>query len=64
MIIRRAAALMALPVLAVCLPATACTSEASKESAIPEKFPASGDSGDMKSAAKALRDYGDSLVTR
>ncbi|MEV6197489.1 hypothetical protein AB0M19_34415 [Streptomyces sp. NPDC051920] len=58
MIIRRAAAFVALPVLAVCLLATACTSEAPKESAIPEKFPATGDSADMKSSAKALRDYG------
>lgn len=58
MIIRRAAALMALPVLTVCLLATACTSEAPEESAVPEKFPAAGDSADMKSDAKALRDYG------
>ncbi|MFE1286699.1 hypothetical protein [Streptomyces sp. NPDC058751] len=58
MIIRRAGTLMALPVLTACLLATACTSEASKESAIPEEFPATGDSADMESSAKALRDYG------
>ncbi|MFE1314312.1 hypothetical protein [Streptomyces sp. NPDC058755] len=58
MINRRTAAGAAL--LAACLFATACTSEpAAKESStIPEKFPATGDSAEMKGNAKALRDYG------
>ncbi|MGW2748143.1 hypothetical protein [Streptomyces sp. NPDC001450] len=57
MINRRTAAWAAL--LAACLFATACTSEAAgKGSAIPEKFPATGDRAEMKMNAKALRDYG------
>ncbi|MGW2703725.1 hypothetical protein [Streptomyces sp. NPDC001340] len=59
MINRRTAAWAAL--LAACLFATACTSEAAtKESAtIPEKFPVTGDRAEMKANAKALRDYGE-----
>lgn len=62
MINRRTATWAAL--LAACLFATACTGEpatkasATKESAIPEKFPATGDRAEMKANAKALRDYG------
>ncbi|MFE2098951.1 hypothetical protein [Streptomyces sp. PTD9-10] len=62
MITRRIVACSAL--LAACLFATACTAEpatkgsTAKESAIPEKFPATGDRTEMKANAKALRDYG------